>query len=254
MSALHLRQIEKRLQSVLYPHIDMSDQKLGSEHFEDVKRSRALAAYIIYHLTNCSPKDAGESIVDGSEDNGLDAVYFHDTEETLYLVQSKWFKDGKGEPDNGSVKKFTAGVRDLISQSYDRFNKKLQKKSADIDSILGIPSLKISIVLVHSGTSDLSSISTRDFNDLEKETNDASDILNWVIINQKGLHKSLTEDLNSPVTVEFPIQSWGKLEEPKKAIFGMISAEDLGQTWLNFKDRLVAKNLRGALGDSEVNK
>lgn len=254
MSALHLRQIEKKLQTLLYPLINMSDQKIASETFEDIQRSRALAAYMVHHLTACSPEDAAGSIVDGGDDNGLDAIYFHEPEETLYIVQSKWIKDGKGEPDNGSVKKFCSGVSDLLSQSYDRFNKKVQEKSGEIDEVLGIPSVKITVVLVHTGASDLSPISTRDFNDLDKETNDASDVLSWTVVNQKRLHLSLTEDLNSPVTVELPIQNWGKLEEPQKAIFGTVAASDLGQIWLDFKDRLLAKNLRGALGDSDVNK
>lgn len=232
----------------------MSDQKIASETFEDIQRSRALAAYMVHHLTACSPEDAAGSIVDGGDDNGLDAIYFHEPEETLYIVQSKWIKDGKGEPDNGSVKKFCSGVSDLLSQSYDRFNKKVQEKSGEIDEVLGIPSVKITVVLVHTGASDLSPISTRDFNDLDKETNDASDVLSWTVVNQKRLHLSLTEDLNSPVTVELPIQNWGKLEEPQKAIFGTVAASDLGQIWLDFKDRLLAKNLRGALGDSDVNK
>ncbi len=232
----------------------MGDQTAGSETYEDVRRSRALAAYIVHHLTLCSPDEAAKSIVDGGNDNGLDAIFFHEPEETLYIVQSKWIKDGKGEPDNGSVKKFTSGISDLLSQSYERFNEKVQGKSNEIDEVLGIPSLKISAVLVHTGVSDLSTISTRDLTDLETETNDASDVLSWMVVNQKSLHLSLTEDLNSPVTVEFRIQNWGKLEEPQRAIFGTIAASDLGQAWLDFKDRLVAKNLRGALGDSDVNK
>lgn len=254
MSALHLRQIETKLQTLLYPLIDMSDQKIGSATFEDVRRSRALAAYIVHHLTACSPKKAADSIVDGGDDNGLDSIYFHEPEETLYVVQSKWIKDGKGEPDNGAVKKFCSGVNDLLSQSFDRFNKKVQDKSGDINEALGIPSLKISVVLVHTGASDLSLISTRDLNDLDEETNDVSDVLTWLVVNQKQLHLSLTQDLNSPVTVELPIQNWGKLEEPKKAIFGTVTAADLGLVWLEFKDRLLAKNLRGSLGDSDVNK
>ncbi len=254
MSALHLHQIEKKLQAILYPLIDMGDQKIGSHTFDDVLRSRALAAYIVHHLTACVPEAAATSIVDGGDDNGLDAIYFHEAEETLYVVQSKWIKDGRGEPDNGSVKKFCAGVSDLLGQSYSRFNKKVQDKSSEIDEALGIPSLKVSVVLVHTGASEISVVSSRDFSDLETETNDASDVLSWTVINQRRLHLSLTEDLNSPVTVELPIQNWGKIEEPRKAIFGTVTASDLGQLWLDFKDRLVAKNLRGALGDSDVNK
>lgn len=247
-------QINKRLDSFISPLIDMSDQRDGTTSFNEMKRSRALSAYIVHHFTDCSATDAAASVVDGGNDNGIDAIYFHDIEEKLYIVQSKWINDGRGEPDNASVKKFTAGIRDLVSQNFDRFNLKVQRRVSEIDTALSIPTLRIVAVLVHSGNSDLSDISMRDFKDLEDEINDASDTFAFTVVNQRQLHLSLTEDLNSPITVELPVQYWGKVQEPQHAIYGMVAASDLGQIWLDYKDRLVAKNLRGALGDSEVNK
>jgi AIPR protein len=254
MSALQLMQINKRLDALLCPLIDMSDQKVGTSSYEEMKRSRALSAYIVHHFTDCSATDAANSVVDGGGDNGIDAIYFHDLEEKLYVVQSKWINDGKGEPDNSSVKKFVAGIRDLVSQNFDRFNIKIQNRIEEIDAALGIPTLRIVVVLVHSGNANLSEISTRDLKDLENEINDASETLVWKVVNQRQLHHSLTEDLNSPITVELPLQYWGKVQEPQQAFYGRIAATDLGQIWLDYKDRVVAKNLRGALGDSEVNK
>lgn len=254
MSALHLNQINKRLETQIFAHIDMSDQREGTVSFEDMKRSRALAAYIVHHFTDCKPEEAARSVVDGSGDNGIDAIYFHESEEKLYVVQSKWIKDGKGEPDNGSVKKFISGIEDLLSQNFDRFNERVKTRQQEINVALDIPSLKVVVVLVHSGNADLSEISKRDFGDLEADTNDARETLDWVVVNQARLHVSLTEDLNSPITVEIPIQYWGKVQEPTYAIYGMVAASDLGRIWQEHKDRLVAKNLRGALGDSDVNK
>jgi AIPR protein len=254
MSALHLSQIRKRLEQTVFPYIDMHDQRIGTETYEQMQRSRALAAYIVHHLTSCTPEDAAKSLVDGSGDNGVDAIYFQESDEKLYVVQAKWFIDGKGEPDNGSVKKFTAGIRDLTSLNFERFNEKIQKRAQDLDTVLSIPTLKIIAVLVHSGNADLSDLSARDLDDVQNEINDASDTFDWIVINQKQLHLSLSEDLNSPITAEIPLQYWGKVSEPRHAIYGMVSAADLGQIWHDYKDRLVAKNLRGALGDSDVNK
>jgi AIPR protein len=255
MSALHINQIAGRLNTLISQHINMSDQKVGTTTYDDMRVTRSLAAYIIHHLTDCTPIDAAKSVVDGSEDNGIDAIYFHDVEEKLYLVQSKWFKDGKGEPDNASVKKFMVGVRDLLSQNYERFNSKVQLRTAEIDAALSVPKLKVIVVLVHSGNAErLSDISLRDFSDLDEEINDASETLTSMVVNQKQLHLSLTEDLNSAICVEIPIQYWGKVQEPHHAIYGMVSASDIGHIWQTHKDRLVAKNLRGSLGDTDVNK
>lgn len=255
MSALHLAQIASRLKTLIAPHIDMSDQRVGTKEHDDMLLSRSLAAYVIHHFTNCDPVDAAGSVVDGSGDNGIDAIFFHDAEEKLYLIQSKWFKDGKGEPENASVKKFTAGIHDLLSQNFERFNTKVSSKIPEIDAALAVSTLKVVVVLVHSGNADsLSDISNRDFADLEGEINDASETLSSMVVNQRQLHLSLTEDLNSAVSVEIPIQYWGKVQEPHYAIYGMVGASDLGQIWKDHKDRLVAKNLRGSLGDTDVNK
>lgn len=254
MSTLHLNQINKRLETQISSHIDMNDQRPGTSQFDDMRRSRALAAYIVHHFTDCAPEEAAKSVVDGSGDNGIDAIYFHELEEKLYLVQSKWIKDGKGEPDNGSIKKFAAGIRDLLGLNFERFNSRIQTREREINVALGIPGLKVVVVLVHSGNADLSDVSKRDLTDLEDEINDVSETLTWQAVNQSRLYLSLTEDLNSPITVEIPIEHWGKIQEPRQAIYGMVSASDLGLIWQNNKDRLVAKNLRGALGDSDVNK
>lgn len=255
MSALHITQIENRIQTLLSPHIDMDDQRTGTSSYDDMLRSRALAAYLVHHLTGCTPQESAACIVDGSDDNGIDAIYFHEPDEKLYLVQSKWFKDGRGEPENSAIKKFTAGVRDLLAQNYDRFNEKINARVTEIDGALSIPTLKVIVVLVHSGNAtSISEMSTRDFSDLESEINDASETLSWMVINQGQLHRSLTEDLNIAINVQIPIHGWGKVQEPTPAFYGMVSAADLGAMWEEHKDRLVAKNLRGSLGDTDVNK
>ena len=253
MSIIHINQIRKRLQSLFQSGIDMSDQKLGSKTYEDMFLSRSLAAYAIHHLAGCEPEIAAASLVDGGNDNGLDAIYFDETEAKLYLVQSKWINDGRGEPDNGSVKKFIAGIHDLLSLNLDRFNEKVNIRQDEIGSILSNAGLQIVAILVYTGNADLAIHSRRDFQDLLENINDASEILSWLPLNQGLLHKSLTEDLNSPISADIAIHYWGKVQEPRYAIYGQVNAADLAQIWIEYKDRVVAKNLRGALGDTDVN-
>jgi hypothetical protein len=253
MSVIHINQIRKRLDTLFKTVVDMSDQKPGTKTYDDMLLSRSLAAYAIHHLAGCDPEAAAGAIIDGANDNGIDAIYFDESETKLYVVQAKWIHDGKGEPDNGSVKKFIAGIHDLLSLNLDRFNEKVITRQDEIGSILSNAGLQIIAILVHTGNADTSIHSLRDFEDLLKDVNDASEILSWLPLNQGLLHKSLTEDLNSPITADIAVHYWGKVQEPRYAIYGQVSANDLGQIWLNHKDRVLTKNLRGALGDTDVN-
>lgn len=168
-------------------------------------------------------------------------------------MQAKWIHDGRGEPDNASVKKFIAGIHDLLSLNLDRFNEKVVDRQDEIGNILGNAGLQIIAILVHTGNAETSTHSLRDFDDLLKDVNDASEILSWIPLNQALLHKSLTEDLNSPITADIAIHYWGKVQEPRYAIYGQVAAADLAKVWLDYKDRVLAKNLRGALGETDVN-
>lgn len=253
MSIIHINQIRTRVESLFRGFIDMSDQKEGSQTYGDMFLSRSLAAYAIHHFSDCLPTEAAAAVVDGGDDNGIDAIYFDEDESKLYLIQSKWIHDGKGEPDNSSIKKFTAGIRDLLSLNFERFNAKVNIRQEEITGILGNAGLQIIAILVYTGNANLSIHSLRDFKDLLDEVNDAGEILAWQPLNQALLHQSLTEDLNSPITADIAVHYWGKVQEPRYAIYGQVCAADLAKMWLENKDRVVAKNLRGALGDTDVN-
>lgn len=253
MSIIHVNQIRKKLETLFHEHMDMSDQKIDTKSYTDMFLSRSLAAYTVFHLAACDAQDAANSIVDGGDDNGIDAIYYDDSEAKLYLVQSKWIHNGIGEPDNGSVKKFIAGIHDLLSLNLDRFNKKITKRQDEISGFMSNPNLQIIAVLAFTGNSELSDLSTRDFNDLLDNVNDPSEMINWRSLNQGLLHKSLTEDLNSPIAADIAVHYWGKVQEPKYAIYGQVNAAEIAKIWLDYKDRVVAKNLRSALGDTDVN-
>ncbi|WP_077303569.1 hypothetical protein [Leptospirillum ferriphilum] len=129
MSVIHVNQIKTQIQRIFKDLIDLSDISNSSqESKENFFISRGLAAYSIYYLANITPKEAATSITDGGDDNGIDAIYFDNSNKKLYIVQSKWIRDGIGEPENGDVKKFVAGVRDLFNMEYDRFNMKIISK------------------------------------------------------------------------------------------------------------------------------
>jgi hypothetical protein len=76
--------------------------------------SWALAAYTVHKLAGCSLEEAADSVVDGGGDGGIDAIFYASTNATLFVIQSKYIKNGHGEPDLGGVTKFKAGLEGLL--------------------------------------------------------------------------------------------------------------------------------------------
>src|SRR5690606_7269233 len=116
VSELHVRQIKAALEKSFRPVVDLSDvSALASDRQQDHFLTRALAALALAYIANVDPEDAGRAITDGSQDNGLDSVYYHPADRVLYLVQSKWRNDGTGTIDRGEMGKFLKGFRDLLN-------------------------------------------------------------------------------------------------------------------------------------------
>lgn len=255
MSIIHVNQIKTHVEKLFRSLIDMSDcanAKPDDElsHF----LSRGLAAYAIHYLSGAEPKDAAAAIVDAGKDNGLDAIFFHEPLKKLYVVQSKWIHNGSGEPDNGAVKKFVAGVRDLFNGRIDRFNAKVQAKNAMLKAALEDPATKYEVVVVHTGTSRLATPSQQDLDDLAAEMNDVSEVLFTTVLNQSDLHSSLAAGIaGEPINIPIGLKSWGRKENPKEAFYGQVSADQIAIWWSKYRHRLFSKNLRSVLGDTEVN-
>jgi AIPR protein len=55
------------------------------------------------------------------------------------------------------------------------------------------------------------------------------------------------------VSFDVALHDWGSVQEPHIAYYGQIEAEDLAAWWSEHGARLLAKNLRKFIGDSEVN-
>lgn len=116
MSVLHVTQIARRVRESFLVHIPRDDLKPTDQEADLKSQTRCLAAFAVQAVTECTDLDASASVVDGGEDNGLDAVFYSTGQNCLVLVQSKWIKDGKSEPDSSEIAKFCNGVRDLVLQ------------------------------------------------------------------------------------------------------------------------------------------
>ena len=65
--------------------------------------------------------------MDDYEDHGLDAIYYHEADQTLYLVQSKMKVDAHFTL--GEAQAFIEGIKLLLNKQFNRFNQKNRTKT-----------------------------------------------------------------------------------------------------------------------------
>jgi hypothetical protein len=252
MSQIHLNAIRNKIGTLFDGKIDLAGVRETDR--ENSFFSRGLAAYTLHYLAHAEPEDAAKSITDGFQDNGLDAIYYDARERRLYLVQSKWIHSGTGEPENGDVKKFVDGIRDLVNLSFDRFNEKIKAKRELLEKVLYDSSTRYEAIIVYPSVNKLSAPSARDLQDLAAEMNDPTEMLTVTPFIQAELFRSLTVGIaGEPIHLEIILNSWGKRDTPRPAIYGQVDGQQIGSWWEKHRTRLFEKNLRGVLGDTDVN-
>lgn len=253
MSKLHVNHLKAKLTEAYSDKIDISDAK-GDDDKENFFLTRAFAAYTLQVLALLDASVAATTITDGFDDNGIDALYFDRRNKELWLLQSKWIKNGNGEPDTGETSKFKNGVLDLIDLKLDRFNAKVKAKELEIIEALEDPLVKIKIVLTYTGQDTFSEHNRRIIDDLLGELNDPSELAIFNRFSLKQAHKSLIGILDGqPIKADLILSNWGKVEQPYNAIYGTINGNDLAQLWSENRGRLFSDNIRDFIGFSEVN-
>lgn len=260
MSIIHINQISTKVLELFQEHLDLSDVRANDSQREDKILTRCLAAYAIYNTIECTKQEAAQSVVDGGDDNGIDAIFYSSINRRTIIVQSKWSKDGSGEPDSAGVAKFCTGVRDLFNLNFDRFNSKIKKKQNEIEIALGEYDTKYDLVFIDTCiASNFAIHSTRHIEDLLKEMNDIGDdnaenLVSFNRLNQGKVHSSLAQSAaNAPIDIELGLVNWGLVSEPYKAYYGMVSGSEIVQWWKSYNTRLFEKNIRQVLGQTDVN-
>lgn len=255
MSKLHVNHIKVRLKEIYSDLIDLDDVKhKGEEEVENHFLTRAYTAYTLQVLSGLAPEICSTNIVDGYKDNGIDLIHYDSQSKNLWIIQSKFIKNGNGEPESGEILKFTKGIRDLIDLKFERFNDKIKNKENDVLSALDDHLVKFRIVLTYTGKDNICDNSNNIISDLLNELNDPSELATYQTFSLNSAHKSLVGGLEGdPIDAEIALSNWGFMEHPYKAFYGIINASNLASLWAQNRTRLFSENIRDFVGFSDVN-
>lgn len=255
MSIVHLRQIQASLEKQFGDLVDTSDVSRASEDDKkSLRLTRALAAYALVMVAQRDPQEALSWVIDGFDDNGIDAALYDDIEKRLWLVQSKWHHKDQAAIDQAAILKFAKGVEYFLNGEKDRFNAKARLIWDKIVEGLDSSDTRIEFVLIHSGSQAIAPSARQPLDDLCCELNDPTTVAAIRIISQKEIHESISGTLEgAPINADVMLQNWGQLKEPYQAYYGRINARELAEWYIQHGDRLFAKNLRKLISDSAIN-
>lgn len=256
MSQLKVSQIKSKLLAMFEPHLDLSDISASDKEREQKILTRCLAALAIYLQTACTEKEAGSSVWDGADDNGIDAAYYDQAESRVIFVQSKWINKGAGEPEAKEIAVFVKGVKDAVEQDESDFHSRLTARLKDIFLRLGSPGTSVHLVLVTTGATQLAKHSNAHLEGLLSELNgnDPDPIASSEVLGLPEVYSGLANDpLQGNLSLDATILDWSYVSTPHPAYFGIIDGLQLKHWWKAHGKGLVAGNIRHSLGVTEVN-
>lgn len=214
--------------------------------------SKALAAYFLMRQAGATKADAVLASIDGGDDHGIDSVYISPTG-VIWLVQSKYIHEGRGEPILGDASKFKDGVLDLIRGKFERFNNALQTKLPALRRAME-GDYQVRFALVYTGTS-LNDDRIQLFRDVETAINDIQpNRARFMRFGLIDLHDELTaRRAETVIEAEVELRNFGLIDRPARAFYGTMRVRDLAAMYQEHDHALVRANIRRYRGSSRVN-
>jgi hypothetical protein len=220
----------------------------------DKNISRAFSAFALRHLTEISIKDACAAVIDDFDDFGVDAIYYHPGNETIYLVQSKLKASEQFSQTEALA--FSQGVRRLLSQEgLDGFNANFQnRKQAIVDALDNCSHIQLVIAHTGSGINNHAKIA---LDDLLRDEKDGDQRLSAIIIDfdfNKVVAGLRNSHAYKAIKETLVIHKYGAVADPKPTHFGRMKLKELVDLHKKHGNALYEKNIRTFLGHkTEVN-
>lgn len=255
MAEVQHSQIKAKLAEAIVPIVpvnDLATQK--GEQLEAHKLSRAIAIAALKIAADIEDVVAVASLVDGGDDNGIDAVFYDPQTKTLFLVQSKWSGAHASSIASGEVLKFLQGVQDLVSLKKERFNEKIQKRWSILEDAL-TKLTSVQLIIAYPGSGKIDSDIQSKIDDFVRSQNDTSDLFYFQSITQRELFQYFVREAAPPqIDLTIRLSHYGLVEAPLQAVYGQVSAIDVAAWHREHGNNLFSGNIRHFLGiKSEVN-
>ena len=217
---------------------------------------RAVAALCIKNLADVDLDTAAKAITDGFQDNGLDAIFFDQNDDVLFLVQSKWSDDGTKPLDAEASNSLVSAVAIYLRAArFERFNDKVKAKEPEVTAALySERPIKISIITAHTATQPIAPFVKRKIDYVVDALNDSVPVADSAHFDQAGIYGLITSELRpAKIKLQIGLKDWGVIEKPFLAYYGRVHVNEIKQWWEDHGNLLFGQNLRLFYFNSDVN-
>ncbi|WP_433340619.1 AIPR family protein [Streptomyces sp. CA-253872] len=250
-----VRQAERAFDETYAGLIDMSDfGNRPPEHTKPAFRSRALAAHAVRIMTGWAPEQAADCVIDGGQDQGIDAIAIDEATSRIFLVQAKWSPEGTAKADETAVHKLFAGLTLIDSGEAAQFNPRGQVLAKRAHDLIGEKSTRITQVIALMGVKPPSPGVQRVIKNGEAEFNSLGDFVDHHFLHAPEIHAMVRKDQRSePVRLEATLSPWLSVTSPYLSYEGVAQSEEIA-SWAEHGNELFARNIRNPLGLTPINK
>lgn len=251
---IQVNRVAGKFKDIFNGQIDLSDVR--EENKEITFLSRSLALYAIMMNTDCSVEEIQNSLTDGYNDNGIDAVFCDDDQKIMYLIQSKWSTDGNHTISQGDTSNFISGITKVLNGNFNGFNSKFESLKSSVNQAISSTDYKIKAIVIYTSNQSFSRECKEVMESFINSANDGIEIISYSVLCLKDVYKSLAEQTSSTINLEnICLQDYGILERNEKEIgyYGKLSVNIIANWWKEHGIHLFSKNIRYYKGDTEVN-
>lgn len=256
MPNLKILRIQAKLDELFEEKIDLSDVS-NFEEKNNKYYTRSIAALALIMMCGIDYDVAAQCVTDGYHDMGIDAVYNDTTQKKLFLVQSKWRKDGMGSISQEEANIFVEGIKRIINLDFAGCNKKLVAKQQEVAASIRDMDYQIEVIFCHTGNQNIGNYAFRPITELLGQVNeeDTTDLLVFTECKLQDIYEYLANGQNSDNIMldDVLLNNWGVVDSPFKAYYGTIPVSAVGEWYNQYGNRLFAKNIRYYKGSTEVN-
>lgn len=216
-------------------------------------RARALSAFALHNICSIPKIDASRAVIDDFDDYGVDAIFYHAQTETLYLVQSKLKAAKQFSQDEALA--FCQGIRKLIKQDFNGFNKNVENRLIEIEDAIGDCN-HIQLVVAHTGDC-ISMHAKHALDELLVDEDHGEERLAPQVLDYDSSH--IVADLQAAkayekVNADLWVEKCSTVSDPKITYFGLVQLQDLVKLHDKYGKALYERNIRTFLGHkTEVN-
>ena len=243
--------IDQQVSGIMAKQEDTFTNELGLGHDESKRRAIAFLFLVAKTMFALTDEETLDGIVDGSQDFGVDALYFdspEDGELHITLIQGKYGSDLRGRSafsENAIVKMIDAVGSLFDPEKPVNLNRRLNQRVEDIRSFVkdgAIP--RVTAVAANNGVRWTEEAQQR----IDNTARDFGEQVEWRYIGPQDLLSLL--QVRKPISAELQFTGYSTVEtfDFRRVLVGRMSVAELARLTDKYDNQLFERNIRRYLG------